>query len=378
MTEGLQEKVFGPLTDRQRRSLTTIETSGNHLLSLINDVLDVSKIESGQLELDYAAVNMSLLCNSSLTLVKQQAHKKYLHLETHVPSTLPEIYGDERLLRQMLVNLLSNAVKFTPEEGRITVTAAYTALSPEAIASNRDLIHPEVDPAATVGILTLSVADTGIGISPENAKKLFQPFIQIDSALNRQYQGTGLGLALVKRIAEIHGGKVALTSAVGSGSCFTLQLPIIPIPTGHVSTTAIPSSIEAIAPLDPTTAPLILLAEDNAANVSTITAYLTAKGYSLIVAKNGLEAVNLATSANPDLILMDIQMPQLDGLAAIRQIRQNPALANVPIVALTALAMPADRERCLAAGADDYISKPIRLKQLAQMIPTLLAKPSAE
>ncbi|MBE9109232.1 PAS domain S-box protein [Nodosilinea sp. LEGE 07298] len=378
MTEGLQEAVFGPLTDRQRRSLTTIETSGNHLLSLINDVLDVAKIESGQFELDYAAVNVCLLCNSSLTLVKQQAHKKGLHLETHVPSTLPEIYGDERRLRQMLVNLLSNAVKFTPAGGRITVTAAYTALSPEAIASNRDLIHPEVDLAATVGILTLSVADTGIGISPENAKKLFQPFIQIDSALNRQYQGTGLGLALVKRIAEIHGGKVTLTSAVGSGSCFTLQLPIIPIPTGHVSATAIPSSIEAIAPLDPTTAPLILLAEDNAANVSTITAYLTAKGYALIVAQNGLEAVNLATSANPDLILMDIQMPQLDGLEAIRQIRQNPALANVPIVALTALAMPADRERCLAAGADDYISKPIRLKQLAQMIPTLLAKPSAE
>ncbi|WOD36987.1 PAS domain S-box protein [Nodosilinea sp. E11] len=375
MTEGLQEEVFGPITDRQRRSMTIIETSGNHLLSLINDVLDVAKIESGQFELDYAAVNVGLLCNSSLTLVKQQAYKKCLHLETHVSKRLPEIYGDERRLRQVLVNLLSNAVKFTPEGGRITVSASYTSLTPEEIALNRELIHPEREPSATVGILTLSVADTGIGISPENANKLFQPFIQLDSSLNRQYKGTGLGLALVKQITEIHGGKVTLTSAVGRGSCFTLQLPIIP--TDNFLATA-PPSIGATAPLDPATAPLILLAEDNAANVSTITAYLTAKDYSLIVAPNGLEAVNLATSTNPDLILMDIQMPQLDGLEAIRQIRQQPALANVPIVALTALAMPDDRERCLAAGADDYISKPMRLKHLAQVISTLLAKSSTE
>lgn len=402
MTEGLQEEVFGPLTNRQRRSLTTIETSGNHLLSLINDVLNVAKIESGQFELDHAAVNVRLLCDSSLTLVKQLAHEKRLHIETRVSKSLPELYGDERRLRQMFVNLLSNAVKFTPEGGRITVTAAYTALSPEESVSNRDLFHlkpvietaresepeesvsnrdlfhPEGDPADTVGILALSVADTGIGISPENANKLFQPFIQIDSALNRQYQGTGLGLALVRRITEIHGGKVTLTSEIGSGSCFTVQLPIIPIPAGNVSATTPTNSIEVVAPLAPATAPLILLAEDNAANISTITAYLTAKGYSLMVAQNGLEAVNLATSANPDLIFMDIQMPHLDGLEAIRQIRQNPALANVPIVALTALAMPGDRERCLAAGADDYISKPIRLKHLAQLISTLLAKRPTE
>ncbi|MBD2465901.1 PAS domain S-box protein [Oscillatoria sp. FACHB-1407] len=378
MTEGLQEEVFGPLTDRQRRSLTTIETSSNHLLSLINDVLDVAKIEADQLELDYGAVNVSLLCNSSLTLVKQQAHKKCLHLETHVPNNLPDLYGDDRRLRQTLVNLLSNAIKFTPEGGRITVTAFYTPLAPEAIANNRELIHPQGDPSATVGILTLMVADTGIGISSENAKKLFQPFIQIDSALNRQHEGTGLGLALVKRITEMHGGKVELTSEVGSGSCFTLQLPIMVIPSGSFPTAASKASIEAPPPLDPATAPLILLAEDNEANISTTTVYLKAKGYQLIVANDGTEAVNLAISANPDLILMDIQMPQLDGLEAIRQIRQNPDLANVPIVAITALAMPEDRERCLAAGANEYISKPLRLRQLSHVIQSLLANRSVE
>jgi len=373
MTEGLQDGIFGPISDRQRRSLSTIEHSGTHLLSLINDVLDVAKIEAGQLELDYAPVSVRLLCNSSLTLIKQQAHKKRLHLEPQIPSNLPTLYGDERRLRQILVNLLSNAVKFTPEDGRITVTASYAPLTLEEIASHSAISHPQVDPAATIGIMTLAVADTGIGISPDNMKKLFQPFIQIDSALNRQNEGTGLGLALVKRITELHGGQVVLTSEVGNGSCFTLQLPVISIPSDNSSSADFTATIEAVTPVDRATVPLILLAEDNEANISTTTAYLTAKGYDVIVAKNGTEVINLVTNVDPDLILMDIQMPQIDGLATIHEIRQKTSLANVPIVALTALAMPEDRERCLVAGANEYISKPIRLKQLVQVIQILLA-----
>ncbi|MFH7244444.1 MAG: PAS domain S-box protein [Spirulina sp.] len=376
MTEGLQEGVFGPLTDRQKRSLNTIERSGTHLLSLINDILDLSKIEAGQIDLDYTAVSVGFLCRSSLTFLQEQAHRKNLQFQTHIPAHLPDLYGDERRLCQVLINLLSNAVKFTPEGGQITVMASYRPLAGATLAPHQAILHPEGDPAATVGILTLSVADTGIGISPENAERLFQPFVQIDSALNRQHQGTGLGLALVKRITELHGGTVTLTSEVGSGSCFTLQLPIIPIPSDDCPTPIPLVALEGSPGLAPDTPPLILLAEDNEANVDTITAYLGAKGYKLIVAKDGLEAISLATRTNPDLILMDIQMPQMDGLAAIRQLRQTPDLVSVPIVALTALAMPEDRDHCLAAGANAYISKPIRLKHLAQIIQTLLAPDS--
>lgn len=373
MTEGLQEEVFGPITERQQRSLSTIERSGNHLLSLINDILDLSKIEAGQLELNFAPVSVIALCDSSLTFVKQQAYKKHLQIETQIPAHLPDLYGDDRRLRQVLINLLTNAVKFTPEGGRITLSAIYTPLSPEAIANHRDWVHPQAKPAATVGILALAVSDTGIGISPENTQKLFQPFMQVDTALNRQYEGTGLGLALVKRITELHGGQVELTSEVGNGSCFTVRLPVLAIPGNHPPAADPAAPLEATPPVDRGTTPLILLAEDNDANINTTTAYLTAKGFYLVVAKNGLEAVNLAQTTNPDLILMDIQMPELDGLEAIHQIRQIPALVNVPIIALTALAMEGDRDRCLAAGADDYLSKPVKLKVLTTRIQQLLS-----
>lgn len=376
MAEGLQEEVFGPITERQQHSLHTIERSGTHLLSLITDILDLSKIEANQLELEFVAVDVEMLCNSSLTFVKQQAYNKRLQIETQIPSHLPKLYGDERRLCQVLINLLTNAVKFTAEGGRITLSTTYISLPPEVGANHRAFVHPQGEWSATAGILSLAVADTGIGISPENAKKLFQPFVQVDSALNRQHQGTGLGLALVKRIAELHGGTVELISEVGVGSCFTLQLPVITIPSENFCAVDPTASVEALMALDYSIAPLILLAEDNEANINTTTAYLTAKGYCLIVARNGIEAVNQARTSSPDLILMDIQMPHLDGLEAIRQIRQMPGLTSVPIVALTALAMPDDRERCLAAGADEYISKPIRLKQLAQVMQTLLAKPS--
>jgi PAS domain S-box-containing protein len=377
MTEGLQEKVFGPLTERQERSLDTIYRSSSHLLALINDILDLSKIEAGQIELDFSAINVSQLCRASITFVKQQAHKKRQQINTLIPEGFPDLYGDDRRLRQVLINLLTNAVKFTPEGGRITLAASYTALSPESAAQIRDFAHPQANPDEILGLLSLAITDTGIGISPEDAQRLFQPFVQVNTALNRQYEGTGLGLALVKRIVDAHGGEVTLTSEVGGGSCFTVRLPIIAIPNTDASPVHSTESIDATPSVDPANAPLILLAEDNDANISTTRSYLEAKGYRLIIARNGLEAINLATAAQPDLILMDIQMPQLDGLAAIHRMRQLPTLATVPIIALTALAMPNDEERCLEAGANHYLSKPIRLKPLTQVMATLLADHSS-
>lgn len=227
-------------------------------------------------------------------------------------------------------------------------------------------------------LLTFSVIDTGIGIAQENLDKLFQPFIQIDSALNRKYDGTGLGLALVKRIVELHGGDVSVESQLGQGSTFRFELPCRVV--AHPSTLPYVISGDKTADVSTEAAssdlPLILLAEDNEAGINTFQMFLSSRGYRLEVARNGLEAVSIAQAKHPDLILMDIQMPEMDGLEAMRQIRLDPNLTKVPIIALTALAMKGDQERCMAAGANDYLSKPVKLTQLVGVINKLLVEAS--
>ena len=355
MTEALQDDVFGDINDKQRKALETVERSGTHLLALINDILDVAKIESGQIELDCSPTSISYLCESSLAFIRQQALKKSIHLRLDVPCHLSPIILDERRIRQVLLNLLNNAVKFTLEGGEIRLTVT------ELVSQSREELSE----------LCFAVQDTGIGISPENIQKLFQPFVQIDSALNRQYEGTGLGLALVKRIVELHQGNVALTSEVGVGSCFSFTLPYrTAIASDSGSPSPTPSQLNSVS--NPATSAVILVAEDNEASLNTLASYLTAKGYQLLLAKNGVEAVKLAISERPDIILMDIQMPGMDGLEATHLIRQNPDLERVPILALTALAMEGDRDRCLAAGASDYLTKPVKLREIVQRIERIL------
>ncbi|MEI6429862.1 MAG: response regulator, partial [Pseudanabaena sp. ELA607] len=294
-----------------------------------------------------------------------------------IPKYLPEIMLDERRIRQVLINLLNNAVKFTLEGGTITLEVSQVQL--ESSTSN----------PTPLNYIKIAVVDTGIGISAENIQKLFQPFIQIDSALNRKHDGTGLGLALVKRLVEIHGGNVELTSEVGVGSCFAINLPI------NIGEPVIEEQIEKQTGQDLSgqpqigqsqteglISPLILLAEDNEANIVTFSSYLEAKGYRILLATDGQQAIDLAKAEQPDLILMDIQMPVIDGMdiqmpvidgmEAIKQIRLDPNLADIPIIALTALAMAGDRDRCLEAGANEYLSKPIKLKALADTIQNIL------
>ncbi|MBD2177600.1 PAS domain S-box protein [Pseudanabaena sp. FACHB-1998] len=374
MSEGLSTGVFGEVNDRQRRSLTLIENSGRHLLELINDILDVAKIGAGKLNLEITPVGIDNLCKTSLNFVKQMANQKNIQVRLSIPSDLVLMNLDERRMRQALINLLSNAVKFTPQGGQIDLEAKVIDPEPDSSPSPN---HPHY--------LVLSVTDTGIGIAPENISKLFQTFVQIDSSLSRQYTGTGLGLTLVKQIAELHGGSVRVTSQVNQGSCFSIHLPY------NSNIKSINSDLQAPT-LDRTNDkdqdlpnkldldaenqinPLILLAEDNPINVETFADYLTNRGYRLIFATNGQETIDLAIAHKPHLILMDIQMPLLDGLSAIQQIRSNASIQNIPIVALTALVMSGDRERCLQAGANEYLTKPVKLSHLATVVKELIRK----
>jgi signal transduction histidine kinase/ActR/RegA family two-component response regulator len=369
MTESLQEHIFGAVNDRQLDALQTVERSGNHLLELINDILDLAKIESGQIDLDFAIASIPSIAQASLEFVKQQALKKQIQLTIKLAPNLPNLLIDERRIRQALINLLNNAVKFTPTGGG-AVTLEVTQL-PSVLNKTTN---------TTQDYLQISISDTGIGIAPENIQKLFQPFIQIDSALNRQFEGTGLGLALVKRIVELHGGYVDLTSELGVGSCFSILLPCLPLPNPQ---TKIGSSNRPVKPLETELATtytdvrqdfLILIVDDDEVNSMTVSSYLKVKGYRVLLAKDGKEAIALTKAHKPDLILMDIQMPVMDGLEATQQIRLDPNLVDIPIIALTALAMAGDRERFLEAGASDYLAKPVKLKNLAKMVQTLLER----
>ena len=352
-SEILLSNDFGALSERQKKYVASIESSGKHLLGLINDLLDLAKIEAGKLELLPENVIISELCQSSLMFVKQMALKKNIQLAFKQDIDTPFLIGDQRRLKQILVNLLSNAVKFTPENGKVTLRVF-------ADTQNNGF--------------NFSVEDTGIGISAEDLKRLFTPFTQVDTSLTRQNEGTGLGLALVQKLAELHGGGVTVKSEVGRGSMFTLCIPGIHT-TGFDAKNADQNMDENIVETTQsktTHKGKILLAEDIESNIEIFRDYLVFQGYELFYAMNGQEALDQAKQVLPDLILMDIQMPVMDGLEAIRRLRTDPRFATVPIIALTALAMAGDRERCLEAGATEYVSKPVNLKKLTKMIQVLL------
>ncbi|MCB0190497.1 MAG: GAF domain-containing protein [Anaerolineae bacterium] len=361
MAEILLDEVYGPVTENQVKSIRTVEQSGRHLLSLINDILDLSKIGAGKLSLNPNPVIVKNVCEASLQFVKQMAHKNKIKLQANYDDAVQTILADELRLKQILVNLLSNAVKFTPESGCVGL----------------DVIG---DPARQMAKFT--VWDTGIGIAQEDTGKLFQPFIQLDSRLAREFSGTGLGLSLVYRFTEMHGGSVSVESEVGQGSCFTVTLPWQP-PSKEKSDSydnSVSHNGNALVKKDVNRkfSPVVLLAEDNEANIETLFDYLTATNHQVLIARNGIEATQQAKERRPDIILMDIQMPDMDGLEAIRHLRGDPELMCIPVIALTALAMPGDRERCLAAGASDYLSKPVSLKQLVDVINVQLEDKDAQ
>lgn len=356
LTELLIEKIPGPLNAQQERHLNTVQESGHHLLELINDVLDMAKMEAQQMVLEIQPCNVEDLCQAVLRLLSQHARRKKQHLDyAPAPNDLT-VLADPLRLKQALVNLLGNAVKFTPEGGSIGLQISQAANS-----------------------VLFRVWDHGIGIPTEKHAQLFKPFVQLDSRLARHYGGTGLGLALVKKIATLHKGSIEIESEPGKGSAFTLTLPGLSHAAHSKPALSTTPPVPSVTPLvpNPATVPtptpgtpgeprIILLADDSPVTSIAVQSFLTSKGYRVITVRDGQEAIDAADTHRPDLILMDVQMPVIDGLEATRRIRArpDPDVACIPIIALTALALPGDRELCLEAGASSYLCKPVSLAQI--------------
>lgn len=348
ISESLMEQVAGPTNEKQIKYLGIISESGHHLLNLINDILDLSKIGADRLDLNISRFSAEALCQSSLRMITELAQKKRLKVTYVADKNIQTMHGDERRLKQMLVNLLSNAVKFSPEGESLGLE-----------------VHGNIDKNQ----ITFTVWDTGIGISEQDIPRLFKPFVQLDNRLSRETGGTGLGLMLVSELARLHGGNVKVQSKPGIGSRFIVSLPWhLNVPRESIET---PEKTHASQATDlPARIPpaKILLVEDTEAIILYMQDYLETKGYHMTVARNGSEGVLLAKKLLPDLILMDIQMPSMDGIEATSKIREEILLKDVPIIAITALAMPGDREKCLQAGMNDYLSKPIQLKELHKLL----------
>lgn len=350
-TEILQEGVTGELNETQHKYVNNIMASSGYLLGLMNDILDVSKLEVEKLTLAVEQVAVVDICQASLAIVKEMVQKKQLTLLTHFDNQVNIIQVDPHRFKQILVNLLSNAIKFTPEGGSIGL---------EVIGHAE---HCEVD---------LIIWDTGTGISAQEQKILFQPFMRLGNRCIPQQEGSGLGLCLVRRLTDMHGGHLSLESQVGQGSRFIVSLPWQQHTKTPIEKTDMITETQGTDPGEERQGYLVLLADDNDDQINTVQDFLQFQGYQVAIARDGVEVVEQAKRLQPDLILMDIQMPDMDGLEAIRYIRADKHLAQVPIIALTALAMTSDREQCLNAGANEYLSKPVSLKTLTQIISQLI------
>ncbi len=348
------------LMPEQREYLETVKCSADALLHVVNDILDFSKIEAGKIDLEAVDFDLRECVETTLKTLALRAEEKGLNLLCDVMPDVPEsVRGDPGRLRQVLFNLLGNAIKFT-NEGEIA-------------------LRVEVEAESRVGpLLHFSVADTGIGISPEKIQMVFDPFTQADTSTTRQYGGTGLGLTITARLVRMMGGAVWVESAWGKGSNFhfTVQMGCADAVVGALGAqepdkarTIQPSMLEnrETAPETRETSMLrVLLAEDNPVNQKLVVRLLEKKGHVVVVAPNGQEALNALARASFDLVLMDVQMPVMDGIEATLAIRKQEegTMQHQQVVALTAHAMKGDRERCLTAGMDGYIAKPIRHEEL--------------
>ena len=340
----------GGVTNEQKEYIETIRSCGDSLLQLVNDILDLSKIEAGKLTLEQTPFHLKTLIKEALAVVAPAARERGLALWETVDKDLPEaLVGDPQRLRQVLLNLLSNAVKFT-ESGHIEVSVVATSQSSDTVR------------------LEFSVRDTGIGIPADIQESVLEPFTQGDSSTTRRFGGTGLGLAICRRLVELMDGRLELQSEPGRGSTFRFTADFAVA----VAASVLPRSSDD--PIRTSTHRLrILLAEDNAVNQLIASRLLERMGHDVDVVADGRHAVTAVERADYDLVLMDCQMPHMDGYAATRAIRSLGRGRALPIVAMTANAMGDERQRCLDAGMDDYLAKPFSMDCLYQLLEGLPA-----
>jgi signal transduction histidine kinase/ActR/RegA family two-component response regulator len=334
------------LTSEQADYTAVASESTGHLLKVINDILDFSRIERTTLELEHIDFNLGELITSSVQSFQHSAQQRGLELHLQLPAdgAQPQVVGDPTRIRQILLNLIGNALKFT-ERGQVQVEARWQPL-------DRQLLW-----------FTCSVRDTGIGIDSERLEMMFVAFQQADSSISRRYGGTGLGLSIARTLAERMGGKLRGESREGLGSTFTLEMPL---PLAIDTPATRPGASGGIAPLE--VGKRILLVEDNPVNQSVIEAMLRSLGMDVSVAHDGLQAVEQVRQQPFAAVLMDCRLPHVDGYEATRRIRLLPACGQLPIIALTANALQGDRERCMAAGMNDYLSKPFRRTELQRVL----------
>ncbi|WP_138503969.1 hybrid histidine kinase/response regulator HrmK [Nostoc sp. PA-18-2419] len=349
-THLLLAQGYEPSRERHQEYLNIIQSSGKHLLALINDILDLSKIEANQLEVQWETVDLPLLCSNVLALVKEKAANKGLRLTLQIDSEITTLVADSLRLKQMLLNLLFNALKFT-SKGSVGLQVACQGL----------FVH-------------FTVWDTGTGISQEDQAQLFDPYFQIANAVGG-VEGTGLGLAVTRKLAEIHGGSVKVESEVNHGSRFLLVLPL-----KKAEEVGEAGGVERVEEAEqakyslsdlvatPSSSPEILLVENDLPNGDLMQIYLSKLGYQVTWVKNAAKMWEALRQLEPAVILMDVYLPDGNGLKLVQELRENPQYENIPVIAQTAMAMKGDRETCLAAGVNDYISKPIDLALLARLV----------
>ncbi|MCR4289871.1 MAG: response regulator [Candidatus Scalindua sp.] len=346
--EVLRDKICGDLNEEQLDFIKDIHSSGHHLLQMINDILDLSKIEAGKMVLQHEVFPVPDAIQDVYHIIQGLADKKHLHLQTDIHPETKDIEADRVKFKQILYNLLSNAIKFTSENGNIITKASI------------------IDDT-----LQVSVTDSGIGMKPEDQEKVFKEFWQADSSFSRKYQGTGLGLALTKRIVEMHGGKIWFESEYGKGStfCFTLPLKaIFSIPKSKVNE----ARRHKPAGKDVKT---ILVVEDNRMAADLLTVYLTNEGYNVIVAVDGKEAIKKAKEFKPFLITLDIMLPKVDGWEVLSELKNFPDTADIPVIIVSIVD---NKDLGYSLGAASYLMKPVDRKILINTVKIITSNLSAK